>query len=73
MKSIGIIALFILVVCIDMPNILKKATGKGKTISAYGIIILAAVVISLLQASGKKTDSPSDLIGNVIKGIFGEK
>ncbi len=71
MKIFGIIAIFIMLIMIDIPTIIKKTSGKLKYLIVYSFIITIGFTISVLQAIEKTPTSPSKAIEFIIKGIIG--
>jgi NADH:ubiquinone oxidoreductase subunit H len=71
MKIFAIMALFLLLMLVDLPKIIKKTSGKLKYLIVYGFIITLGFTISLLQAIEKAPTSPAKTIEFIVKAIIG--
>lgn len=72
MKIFGLIAIFLIIVVIDIPYIAKKITGKHRCFAAYGFILITGFIISILQVIERAPVSPSKVIQTIVKGIMGD-
>lgn len=66
---IGLIAIFVIIILIDIPGILKT-NKKIKTMVIYFFLMAAGFVISLLLIIDKAPTSPSKIIERIVKSVF---
>jgi hypothetical protein len=66
---IGLIAVFCIVILIDMPGLLKT-NHRIKGMIIYFFLLTTGFTISLLQMMDKAPISPSKIIENMIKFII---
>ena len=65
---IGLIAIFGVVVLIDLPGLLKT-NQRAKTMIVYFFLLAAGLTISILQILGKAPVSPAKIIEKMVKFV----
>lgn len=68
-KLFGLIAIFSIIVLIDLHGLLK-ADQKVKTIIVYSFLIITGFTISFLQLIDRMPVSPAVIIENIVKSVI---
>ncbi|WP_028308812.1 hypothetical protein [Desulfitibacter alkalitolerans] len=67
---IGLIAIFSVIVFIDLPGLLKKTNQRAKTMIVYFFLLAAGLTISIMQLLEKAPVSPAKIIEKMVKLII---
>ena len=67
---IGLIAIFSVIVFIDLPGLLKKTNQRAKTMIVYFFLWAAGLTISIMQLLEKVPVSPAKIIEKMVKLII---
>lgn len=71
MQIAALIAVYILIVLIDIPSLIPKTSGSKSKVITYCFILIIAFTISLLLLIKKAPTSPSKIIEAIVKDIMG--
>ncbi len=70
MKVIAVIATFVVISMIDIPDLIKEKNDRIKRISLYSFFFIAGLTISILLVVEKAPISPSVIIEMIVKNIM---